>query len=209
MQKESWRLQSRLMGERSGIVNSVQSRMCGRGGVVGAATMTSRMVHGALRRRVREEDRKVQIFGGRTCRQDTHTGHICAVQFVHSANRTIHAHGSRIALSSLCLTRDKSSAASHVSSMVVLSRAFLHELFLFLTCLPYNTTRTLSASRKSPSSLGRQVEGPGEEGRGRSPRRARPSIQERKWHGGRVASGHGRREGGRAKKEVAEGAARR
>ena len=41
--------------------------------------------------------------------------------------------------------------------MVVLSRAFLHEHFLFFTNLSYQTPRTLSTSRTSPSSLGRQV----------------------------------------------------
>ena len=41
VKKESWRVRSRLMGERMGRVNSAQSRMCGRGGVAGAATMTS------------------------------------------------------------------------------------------------------------------------------------------------------------------------
>ena len=50
-----------------------------------------------------------------------------------------------------------SSGVTHVSSMVVLSRAFLHEHFLFFTCLSYHTPRTLSASRTSPSSLSRQV----------------------------------------------------
>ena len=44
-----------------------------------------------------------------------------------------------------------------VSSTVVLSRAFLHEHFLFFTYLSYHTTRTLSTSRTSPSSLGRQI----------------------------------------------------
>ena len=41
--------------------------------------------------------------------------------------------------------------------MVVLSRAFLHEHFLFFTCLSCHTTRTLSTSRTSPRSLSRQV----------------------------------------------------
>ena len=41
--------------------------------------------------------------------------------------------------------------------MVVLSRAFLHERFLLFTYLSYHTTRTLSTSRTSPSSFGRQV----------------------------------------------------
>ena len=50
-----------------------------------------------------------------------------------------------------------SSGVTHVSSMVVLSRAFLHEHFLFFTYLSYHTPRTLSASRTSPSSLSRQV----------------------------------------------------
>ena len=44
VQQESWRVRSRLMGERSGRVHSAQSRMCGRGGVAGAATMTSQQV---------------------------------------------------------------------------------------------------------------------------------------------------------------------
>ena len=41
--------------------------------------------------------------------------------------------------------------------MVVLSRAFLHEHFLFFTYQSYHTTRTLSTSRTSPSFLSRQV----------------------------------------------------
>ena len=45
----------------------------------------------------------------------------------------------------------------HVSSLVVHSLAFLHEYFLFFTCLSYHTTRTPSTSRTPPSSLGRQV----------------------------------------------------
>ena len=47
----------------------------------------------------------------------------------------------------------------HVSSIVVLSpsREFLREHFFFFTCLSYHTPRTLSASRKFPSSLSRQV----------------------------------------------------
>ena len=44
VQKEYWRVRSRLMGERSGCENSAQSQMCGRNGVVGAATMTSQQV---------------------------------------------------------------------------------------------------------------------------------------------------------------------
>ena len=40
--KECWQMRSRLMGERSGRANSVQNRMCGRGGVAGDATVTSR-----------------------------------------------------------------------------------------------------------------------------------------------------------------------
>ena len=50
-----------------------------------------------------------------------------------------------------------SSGVTHVSSMVVLSCAFLHEHFLFFTYLSYHTPRTLSTSRTSPSSLSRQV----------------------------------------------------
>ena len=37
-----------------------------------------------------------------------------------------------------------SSCVTHVSSMVVLSRAFFHEHFLFFTYLSYHTTRTLN-----------------------------------------------------------------
>ena len=44
VQQESWRVRSQLMEERSGRVNSAQSHVCGRGGVVGAATMTSQQV---------------------------------------------------------------------------------------------------------------------------------------------------------------------
>ena len=40
MQKEFWRVHSRLMAERSEFVNSFQRKMCGRGCVVGAATIT-------------------------------------------------------------------------------------------------------------------------------------------------------------------------
>ena len=51
-----------------------------------------------------------------------------------------------------------SSGVFHVSSLVVLSRAFLHEHFLFFfTYLSYHTPRTLSTSRTSPSSLSRHV----------------------------------------------------
>ena len=39
--KEFWQVRSRLMGERSGLVNSARSQMCGRGGVAGDATTTS------------------------------------------------------------------------------------------------------------------------------------------------------------------------
>ena len=42
VQKESWRVRSQLMEERSGRVNSAQNRMCGRDGVAGAATITFR-----------------------------------------------------------------------------------------------------------------------------------------------------------------------
>ena len=38
---ECWQMRSRLMGERSGRANSVQNRMCGRGGVAGDVTVTS------------------------------------------------------------------------------------------------------------------------------------------------------------------------
>ena len=48
-----------------------------------------------------------------------------------------------------------SSGVPRVSSTVVLSRAFLHEHFLFFTCLSYHTTRTLSTSRTSPRSPGK------------------------------------------------------
>ena len=40
--KEFWQARSRLMGERSGFVNSARSHVCGRGGVAGDATTTSR-----------------------------------------------------------------------------------------------------------------------------------------------------------------------
>ena len=40
--KECGLMRSRLMGERSGRANSVLSRMCGRGGVAGDVTVTSR-----------------------------------------------------------------------------------------------------------------------------------------------------------------------
>ena len=80
VQKESWRVRSRLMGERSGRENSAQSRMCGRGGVAGVASLTSQKVcvgstgrrspqgleNGprALRRQA-ERRQKVQKSGGR------------------------------------------------------------------------------------------------------------------------------------------------
>ena len=41
-QEEFWQMRSRLMGERSGRANSVLNRMCGRGGVAGDVTITSR-----------------------------------------------------------------------------------------------------------------------------------------------------------------------
>ena len=40
-QKDCWQVRSRLMGERSGRANSVQNRMCERGGIAGAVTVTS------------------------------------------------------------------------------------------------------------------------------------------------------------------------
>ena len=49
------------------------------------------------------------------------------------------------------------SGFTHVSSLVVLSRAFLYDHSLFFTYLSYHTPRTLSTSRTSPSSLSRQV----------------------------------------------------
>ena len=82
MQTESWRVRSRLMGERSGCANSDQSQVCGRGGVAGAAAMTSQQVCvGSTGRRspqglenglqalfdVKRRGRhKVQKFGGRS-----------------------------------------------------------------------------------------------------------------------------------------------
>ena len=45
-----------------------------------------------------------------------------------------------------------SSGVSHVSSMVVLSRAFLHEHFLFFTSRSYHAPRKSSTFRTSPSS---------------------------------------------------------
>ena len=39
--KEFWQTRSRLMGERSGRANSVQSRMCGRGGAAGDVAIIS------------------------------------------------------------------------------------------------------------------------------------------------------------------------
>ena len=51
----------------------------------------------------------------------TLTGQICAVQFVHEAHRTINAHGSRIALSSLCLKR--SHLVCHMPHPWLFSRA--------------------------------------------------------------------------------------
>ena len=45
-----WRVRSRLMGGRSGRVNSVRSRMCGQGGVAGAAAVTSLQGCGGGRR---------------------------------------------------------------------------------------------------------------------------------------------------------------
>ena len=72
--KEFCQVRSRLMGQRSGFVNSARSQMCGRGGVASDATTTSRqgcvgstgrrsqqrMVkgQGALRHRVEKRTRK-------------------------------------------------------------------------------------------------------------------------------------------------------
>ena len=42
VQKKSWRVRPRLMGERSRRLNSVRSQMCGQGGVAGGATTTFR-----------------------------------------------------------------------------------------------------------------------------------------------------------------------
>ena len=88
------------------------------------------------------------------------TRHICAAQFDHSAERTHNALGSRpsVICKHLCVPKQVlSSGVSHVSSMVVLSRAFLHEHFLFFTYVSNHTTRTLSTSRTSPRSPSRQV----------------------------------------------------
>ena len=88
------------------------------------------------------------------CRQDTHSQDtLCSqartAQLMRLAQE-LHCH--------LCAPKQVlSSGVSHVSSMVVLSRAFLHEHFLFFTYLSHHTPRTLSTSRTSPSSLGRQV----------------------------------------------------
>ena len=81
VQKESWRARSRLMGDRSGFVNSAQSQMCGRDGAVGAATMTSQqgcvgstgrqsplgLENGlpALRRQAEKKIESPKKFGGR------------------------------------------------------------------------------------------------------------------------------------------------
>ena len=60
VKKESWRVRYRL-GERMGRVNSAQSRMCGRGGVAGAASMTSQQLCvGSTGRRSRKEWRMVR-----------------------------------------------------------------------------------------------------------------------------------------------------
>ena len=86
------------------------------------------------------------------------TRHVCAVQFVHNANSTINAHDSRIALSSFL--SEKSVVIwcfTCLISLTVLSRAFLHEHFLFFTYLSHHATRTLNTSRTFRSSLGRQV----------------------------------------------------
>ena len=60
-------------------------------------------------------------------------------------------------MASLRLKRVWSSGVSHVSSMVVLSRTFFHEHFLFFTYLSCYITRTLITSRTYPSSVGWQV----------------------------------------------------
>ena len=73
-----------------------------------------------------------------------------------SAHRTTDALGLRIALSSLCAKNECCHLVFPVSHpLVVLSRAFLHEHFLFFTCLSHHKPRTLSTSRTSPSSLSR------------------------------------------------------
>ena len=81
-------------------------------------------------------------------RQDTQD---TSVQYILiTTRRTLNAPGSRPSV--ICKhpcpqVQVLSSGVSHVSSMVVLSRAFLHEHFLFFTYLSYHTTRTLSTSR--------------------------------------------------------------
>ena len=87
---------------------------------------------------------------GRVDRTPTHNTHLCSTVCSQARNGTHNALGSRIALSSL---RPKTSVVIWCGTCVVLSRAFLHELFLFFTYLSYNTPRTLSTCRTSPSSF--------------------------------------------------------
>ena len=84
--------------------------------------------------------------------QDTSVQHSLITAFTAQLMRLaqeLHCH--------LCVWQEFSHQVSYVSSMVVLSRGFLHELFLFFTYLFYHTTRTLSTSRTSPRSPRRQV----------------------------------------------------
>ena len=86
------------------------------------------------------------------------TRHSCAVQFVYSANRTIGAHGSRIA-GIFVLQTKCCHLLCHVSHfMVVLSRAFFHEhFFFFFTYLSYHTARATQYNMHISKPLGQQV----------------------------------------------------
>ena len=83
---------------------------------------------------------------GSVDRTPTHKTHLCST--ISSQSRT--AQLIRLAEDLhcyLCAPKKVSSGVTHVSSMVVLSRAFLQEHFFLFIFLPYHTTRTLSTSR--------------------------------------------------------------
>ena len=82
------------------------------------------------------------------CTQNTHKTNLCfpdcsqvrAAQLMRLVQE-LHCH--------LCAPKVLSSGVSHVSSIFLLSRAFLHEHFIFSTYPTNHTPRTLSTSRKA------------------------------------------------------------
>ena len=90
---------------------------------------------------------KIDVWG--VDRTTTHDTHLCSTVCSQAGN----AHTTLLAQELRChLSAPKQvlpSGMTHASSMVVLSRAFLHEHFLFLTYVSCHTRRTLGASRTS------------------------------------------------------------